>query len=466
MTGAAPQHNYYQLIVDDVYSKAKFDARSFNVHKRESIDSNEIVIFIHGFMGNGYGAWADFPQLMFYSNEGPPIDIGIFRYRTGIRAAATRSVNLDMAAERLSEALKELSITYKSIHFVVHSLGGIMADSAVKTFLDDCAHSNRQETSIGAMFFFASPRAGTSLAVPFLKQIVKEFQWLASFSPQTATLDKFFTANVQSEPIASVGGKRYLIPRYACVAEADGVVSLFSVIFGVPRARVYFLDKNHKHLVKPVPDDCPQVGWVCRELAAVRILRRQWMRELAHSKLCGDDPLAPTLLVTELWTGTAGTKWVEKYFRLRTDMSDHRVLVKDIAEVKSLDVPVNLLISVHDAARVLDVESGERQVLKEARERHAVDEQLTVGIAPVGECAATAREKMESWLLPDRPHKDFFIESAHDDNKLESLMRRWMGLASRPSSAPRRRESVPRFADRIIRMDDPIDFGRSRRDET
>ena len=458
----APTRGCFKDIPDDHFTPEPFDGHGFNIHRRSSVASSEVAIFIHGFRGEGYGTWGDppnnFAQMLFDADQQAPVDVGVFRYNTGFIAAITRDVHLDRAAARLAQAIQELSSIYKSIYFICHSLGGLVAESAVKIFLDDCAHSKRNDTSIAAMFFFASPRAGTGLAARLLAPLIREFSWLSRFSTQTTTLDKFFTTNVESEPVANPGNRPYLIPRYACVGEADGVVSEFSVVFGVSKNRIKYLDINHKHLVKPLPNDRPQVDWVCGNLSAVRGLRRQWMRERAHEVVCGDDPLAPALLVTELWTGTTGTRWEELYGELRDNVSSEFVRVKDVTEVEDLGAPVDLLISVHDAERIFRAQLAERNIFITARKRHAVDEQLTVGVAAVGNHAVTAKEEMERWLLPDRPQKRFFIESARDDNRLEHIMRRWMNIAFRPGLKSQRRDSLPTFANRISKIGPSIDL--------
>lgn len=400
--------------------------------------------------------------MLFHADQQPSVDIGIFRYNTGFIAAATRAVHLDRAAERLAQALRELSTIYESIYFICHSLGGLVAESAVKLYLDDRAHSQRSDTSIGAMFFFASPRAGTGLAAPVLSPVLREFSWLSRFSTQTTMLAKFFATNVESEPVANPGDRPYLIPRYACVGEADRVVSEFSVVFGVSSRRIKYLDRDHKYLVKPFLNNRPQVDWVCDKLSAVRGLRRQWMRERAHQAVCGDDPLAPALLVTELWTGTTGTRWEELYGKLRNNFPSQVVQVKDVTEVEDLGAPVNLLISLHDAERVFSAESAERKILADARHRRALDEQLTVGVAPVGKRAATAKRKMESWVHSDRPQKRFFIEAANDDDRLVHFMRQWINIALGPSLSSQRKDSRPTLADRIgtLGSSNDLDFGK------
>lgn len=124
--GPAPTRRCFKDTPDDLFTPQPFDGHGFSIHRRRSIESSEVAIFIHGFRGEGYATWGDSPnnfgRMLFYADERAPLDIGMFRYSTGMVAAATRARHLDRAAERLAQAIQELSTIYKSIYFISHSL--------------------------------------------------------------------------------------------------------------------------------------------------------------------------------------------------------------------------------------------------------------------------------------------------------------------------------------------------------
>lgn len=433
----ASLNHYFQEFTQDSFSTFDFNESGLNLHRHPNRSRREIAVFIHGFNGTGYKTWREFPRYLFDGTaDGTSIDVGIFRYNTGFLAAAKRNVNLSLTAERLAAALREITSTYDSIYLICHSLGGLVAQAAVEIFLDD--HTYREKsfsTNIAGLFFFGSPRAGTRFAPQTLNRLLREFRWLGEFSERVTSTEKFFTNNVESAAVANPGSKPFLIPRYVCMGNGDAVVEEFSTTYGIPKDRIFYPDLDHGEIAKPTTNDAPQLIWLCRERRRIEELRGQWLLERAYAaKQSVQDTEFQALFVTELWTELEGSTWEELYNDARQTVSREyshhpgKVLIRDKRELVDTAARVDLLISIHNAERVIGMPDLERPVLAEAQRRHQNESSLTVAISPVGDRTEEASKLLESWLVPHRPYQRFYIETAADSGSLQKLLRRWLKL--------------------------------------
>lgn len=459
-------------IKQEHFKQVDFDGTGMNVHRHPRRTERQLAVFVHGFNGKGYRTWEAFPRLLFDGKPGrsdTSMDVAVFRYSTGFWAAINRSVNLDVTVERLRASLAELVDDYSEVFFFCHSLGGLVGQSAVAQYLTDQTMSTGEFNSkIAAVFLFGSPRAGTRLAPAAANRIFAEFSYLSRFSNKATETEKFFTNYVETEPVASPGKKRFLIPRYVCMGNRDAVAEEFSVTFGVPRPRIFYPDLNHRKITKPLSADSPQVRWAVKEIEVVRNLRASWVREQLFNETRGAGvALEGAHYVTELWTGSTGTEWDLLFSEVREEFSRHkRAVGKNVTIHDRRDIPdvahhVDLLVSLHNAENSLERGEIEKPVLEEALRRHEMSREITVGISPCGERAEAAAHEMENWLAPHRPFQRFYIEPAADKAALKRTLLNWLSTIVRDGGTATRTLSGPRLRDFI----DPTEWPRRRGDE-
>jgi hypothetical protein len=439
-----------------------FDELHFNAHSRSGGKTKSIAIFVHGFMGGGYKTWQNFPKLMFDGGLHEPMDVAIFDYDSGVRTVFTRRSNLEVDAQRLVSGIRELADHYSSLYFVCHSLGGILAENAVMKHLNDLSHAGGKASSgkIAGMFVFASPRAGTgwAWANPVAFWLVREFRWLRRFSDKTAEIEEFFTDHVQSRAVADKLGLPYLIPRFACLGSRDRIVNRFSAGFNIPTLQKEFLPGNHRSIAKPENENSPQVVWLKSEIHAVNALRKQLALQLAHQHAAQAGTASDDReIITELWHDTADADCTLTYNELLRVAIFHGVPVRDYTEAGVGQSRVDLLVSVHDANRVINDEAREHPRVEQARARYENSGRLTVGIAPVGEKSKLASDKIDGWLAPNRPTNHFFVEGANGQDGLQDLTWLWLQSIVGRRNPYQRQESFRTMADRIVGLDTGIE---------
>lgn len=458
LSGNSGSSIYYHWSNQEHFLEFDFeDASGMNLHRHPHRSERTLVIFVHGFNGKGYGTWAEFPRLLFEDSHGFAADVAVFRYSTGYLAAVPfkRTVNLNATIRRLQRAINELAPHYSSIYLFCHSLGGIVGQIAVEQYLKNyLLDLHELNTKIAALFFFGSPRAGTRLAPAFLNGVFREFEYLTRFSDHLTDTELFYNSYVEMEPIASLGKKKFLIPRYVCAGSRDAVVEGFTATYGVPLDRIYDSDLNHKRMVKPMSDGAKQFVWALGKLQEVVTLRRSWMRERAFAlEHANDASVHEVHYITELWPGTDGTEWALMFREVRRELSNlktvtgQQVKIHDKEDLPGQSYPADLLISLHSAEGALQHKDTERAIVLEARRRHESVDEPTVGISPIGDLADAAKNEMESWLAPHRPFGQFFIEPAKDGEALKQLLYDWLKLIVGGGGSDRRKQQIAKPMD-------------------
>jgi pimeloyl-ACP methyl ester carboxylesterase len=439
-----------------------FDELHFNAHSRGSGKTKSVAIFVHGFMGSGYETWQNFPKLLFDGGSHEQMDVAIFDYDSGVRTVFTRRSNLEVDAQRLVSGIRELAQHYSSLFFVCHSLGGILAENAIMKHLNYLSHAgdNSSSSKIAGLFVFASPRAGTgwAWANPVALWLVREFRWLRRFSDKTAEIEEFFTNHVQSRAVADKLGLSYLIPRFACLGSRDRIVNRFSAGFNIPTLQKQFLPGNHRSIAKPQNENSPQVVWLKSKIHAVNALRKQLALQLAHESSTTAVPASDDReIITELWHDTADADCTLTYNELLRVSNFHGIPVRDYTVAGVGQSRVDLLVSVHNANRVINDEGREHPRVEKARVRYENSGRLTVGIAPVGQEAELARDKIDGWLAPNRPTKHFFVEGANGQESLQDLTWLWLQSIVGRRNPYQRQENFRTMADRIIGLNTGIE---------
>jgi pimeloyl-ACP methyl ester carboxylesterase len=443
--------------------QANFAARVFtssrmNLHTHNGRRSRHLVVFVHGFMGNGYETWKAFPAFLF---DGYSLDVALFDYPTFVPRIVKR-VRIGFCIEMLADRIRELENSYDEIYLIGHSLGGIVVEGAVRSYLQHRANTGNytQITPIAAVMLIASPIAGSGWALPILRRMIAEGSWLRRGSPQTRKITDYFRRYINNRSTASIEPGYVLLPCYSSVVGGDWFVNTFSAGFNIPdlqriklipEVQTWAPFKSHIAIAKPATRDDPQVKWVYSTILEVNEIRTQWRRERAQAEVGSNikpSPLAP-IIVTEFSSGPDGTHWSQLYNEVRRSVGTADLEVYDHREVPGANV--DLLMTASDAEAVLVPESREMSRVMEARARRKANYKLTVGISPVGERCDDAKRQVVEWLNVDEWLSSVYVEGAVDNNALRALIARWLLLVI--GRDPRRGVSSSSRIEREIRTD-------------
>jgi pimeloyl-ACP methyl ester carboxylesterase len=412
----------------------KFGVRGINTHTHAGGKADTIVVFVHGFHGHGYKTWRGLPGAVFHCDQADKCDVAVYHYKTGVGAISHRGADLNFHIEQFAGILRDMSGEYKQIFVVAHSLGGLVSSSAIRSFLQDSDAdlSSTALSPVAALILFASPRAGSRLARPFLSPLIREFKWLRIFSPYALEIEKFFESKVEGVAIADPGRRRYIIPRYACIGSEDRVVDIFSATFGIPKQQILPLNGDHSSIVKPVEGDPTQLYWLARIISDVKSVRLQYLRDYRQRSM--PPPDRPSIkvdspaVIAELWTDTDATsfEWKQLYDEVRSEAAVPGVEVLD--RRRGFDSSeVDILISLHAVEAITSSHSVENQVrVQKVRERHSGSSRLQVGIAVVGENYPDAELAIRSWVEPTEPSSSLYVRSASNSDELREILYRWI----------------------------------------
>lgn len=130
-------------------------ARADLTFVRTDKKSTELVVFVHGLDGNSRDTWTNanrtyFPGMLANDREMTKFDVAVFDY-----PSLCANVSISEAANTLREDMKPFEKRYDAIHFVAHSMGGLV----VRQFM----LRNHKTFKIGTMQLFATPNFGDSL---------------------------------------------------------------------------------------------------------------------------------------------------------------------------------------------------------------------------------------------------------------------------------------------------------------
>lgn len=394
-------------------------------------------MFVHGLGGGGYATWQEMPQMMFEGIHGSPVDVAIFDYRSGLRSWKRGGANLSAPISRLKSALQDLSDEYKyeSIYIAAHSLGGIIAESAIQKLFHGLNKS--PVTSLAAVILFASPRAGSGWA-DF--RAFRETRWLKRFSDHVTDAEEHFSSHIEGRASPAADLSRFFLPHYACVASDDLFVSRFSAEVGIPSSQCLPLEGSHTSVVKPNREDYPQVRWLHRIIKDVTTLRAY-----ARTRLAQAGRSSSTVIVSELRAGVHGTDWEEIYNEVRKELSTDSISVED--KQSHPDGPVDILITVRPAEVVFQENSpAQAPILRVYAEYIGRKGGLFVGICTVGESWKSASDLITQWL-PGDLERGFYVTGATNDAGVYTVITKWIRAAIQRNSLMQSGSRIDRVLD-------------------
>lgn len=415
----------------DEFRKTPFGKHhSLNLHAHTSRKSKAVAVFVHGLNGSGYGTWKNWPKLIF---EDPdfPLDVALYYYPSLFRAVRhlQRGADIDVQAEQLAEHLEKLSRKYSEVYIVAHSLGGLVAEEAVSLYLQrllvqDGTHP--AATPIAAIFLMASPRSGSGKAL-FPIWFFRDVYRLRHLSKEHARTSSFFSSNVQVQALASTGGYRFLLPRYAGIATLDIAVSSASASGSIPEEQRQRFKANHFSVVKPSNRDDPQHVWLLQSIKEVQEIRTQWARDEKHKNLNDVREFeSPPFIVTKMRGEYRRSDWDTLYTEVRQSSSRPYADVIDHEELKP-GTKIDLLITINESANVLAGMAASRRVVDRAIADFETGRIATAGICPIGAGHLDAETEIRKWLS-QTTETQFYVEGSADMEELRERLTQWIDV--------------------------------------
>ena len=154
----------------------------------------------------------------------------------------TTFVSIDVAITKLCSVVKNIP-TSKSITFIAHSMGGIIACKTIYEL---------QLENVEKCVFIATPFAGSKIAdfgdrIPFYSRVLKPNSDLKVSDKYIEICNKV----VAKFPVGLIAGNRYsrlnLLARLCLREEHDGLVEVESV-FAINSSDRIILNKNHSEI--------------------------------------------------------------------------------------------------------------------------------------------------------------------------------------------------------------------------
>jgi pimeloyl-ACP methyl ester carboxylesterase len=401
----------------------RFDAGRFNLHQHVTQGGPRppLVVLVHGLGGRGYESWGHLPYHLCSGIGGPPLDVAVYDYRSGLRRVGHRSGGFGFWVDQLAGHVRQVEAQYSNIVLVGHSLGGLLIEAVAVDFLRVRAMQDRGgPSSLAALIFVASPRAGSGWAVPLFRPVLREIAVLRRLSPHSADMDAFFATSVERLNVAVAAPGREILPMYAAVGGSDRLVGRFSAAFSVPTTQRLHLDAGHGS----IKNDPHIVRWLHRVISERLEVRAQAARERRHAAhhVATTMPDPRPVVVTSIVSDPSGLRWEELYSKVCRDATTTTVTVQDVREVPGAEV--DLLIAVHDADLIVAANPAVRDSVRRVRAERDRHGAMLVGICPVGAEFRKAEATLHQWLAAGPMTTSVYVEGAADTVGLRGVLAR------------------------------------------
>lgn len=433
-----------KVIEQTVFSPVTFNSSCCNLHKHSSGQRSQVIAFVHGLGGSGYGTWEDFPRFLF---DGDNFDVATFNFQGLFRGQGESTM-----VHEIVSSLWELDERYESIYLIGHSHGGLLVEAAAADYLTTYLARGNQVTPLAAMVLLAVPRAGTGWVPKWLPLPPGKLRMLKRDDAIQERLDEFISSSVQSETTADVPAGRVLCPIYVCAAGRDRWVSQFSSTFGISGRQRIHLALSHRELAKPSIEEREVVDWLVKLARDVNETRQQWHREEKGRGeiLASLPPEASPTVVTEFWGHSDCAEWEAAYNQARNEVSTPELVALDRRDMKQ-GTPVDLLITVSKAVEIIGSPAQARSAVNSAHNKRMENEKLTVGLSSVGCEFEEAARNIRQWLGQLQDTTSVYVQGVADTSALYIVMLQWLQLVIERD--PRR---VVRLSpERLLEMERP-----------
>ncbi|WP_338767901.1 alpha/beta hydrolase [Nocardia vulneris] len=424
--------------LQDVFTPFDFRNAKLNLHQQRGRRSTSVLVFVHGFMGQGYNTFQDFPKYLFESShpEGRA-DIAIYDYFSGHRQFLLGRASLDKVAANLAESFHQLSRQYGDIYIVAHSMGGLITLDAIRKYLQDYDPKPGLLKPIAGVILFDSPLEGSIWSVRLLGLLVREFKILSCGAKLQRDLRNYFNSNVDVNDGPNAGNTHYSIPLFAAWAERGiKVVSTASATAGIPQLQQRCIAANHSGCVKPKSSSHRPVKVVMEAVGTISrnraIRRKTWSEGNHQAKSEGRangviGPKPRNVLVVELYLDPDAFGWKMAYDEVLRSVSETYPEIRaiDAAEAESGWYP-DLLLSIHKSVKIASGDEAAARVVKRVRERYE-DLDVPTRLVSVGNCNDDAIPRITALagleMSGVRPRRQLImIASASDDAELRQRL--------------------------------------------
>ena len=237
--------------------------------------ATKLIVFVHGVFGSGTSTWGDgttyWPKMVTGDPRFQDHDVYVFNYPT---YRLERSSNVHEIAGQELQRLRDLEVfhTYEHIHFIVHSMGGLVTKSMLTRLAHgrDAQHLRR----VRSVTFLSTPAQGAGVA---------EIGSLISVNPQLANMapahDNAFLQSLEDQWTGLLDARdlrRERFPRVHCAYETEPYkTQLLSTILIVPRERaasrsdteLQALPFDHHGIAAPTSVDKDPYAWTMARVA-------------------------------------------------------------------------------------------------------------------------------------------------------------------------------------------------------
>ncbi|MDQ8041048.1 alpha/beta hydrolase [Cellulosimicrobium sp. XJ-DQ-B-000] len=354
-------------------STRRFNSSRTNLHTREDASPQTAFVLVHGLNSAGYRAWGSLPEQLFDRPPAECADIAVYDYANGLRALGRRSDGLDQWAAMLDQTLESLAANYESIYIIAHSMGGLVAQQAARTFLE--RNSEEVRRRLAAICYIATPFGGSALSVLLKLAFEKEEAVLRRNSRRIAENGDFFRDLVEVRNLPETS-RKYLLPTYAVVGNRDRIVSTVSASFGAPSGQRHYLDFGHVAAPKANEPDSEVVQYIeriIRDREEARLTERRTKLAQRPSRV---RSFRENIYITDFETNLPDAyDWHEAYLEaISSAAATGNVDVRDRIHVAA-DASVDLAVIATrvDANEPLLLETVTKSIVSGVRDRSILE---------------------------------------------------------------------------------------------
>ncbi|MBM7780840.1 alpha/beta fold hydrolase [Arthrobacter tumbae] len=371
-----------QFFKADEFATREFATESLHVYSaRENSFASQVVVFIHGFGGSGYGTWRDIPLNLLEHLSGD-FDIALFDYASGMRRKFDDSPSVESIIEQLTEELEALR--HESIFLIGHSMGGIIAMGAIReAFLRNYTSGSPLLDRVRCLFTLASPLAGTKW-IPFAVIPIRESGALSIHSELQRANSKFFADHVCVD-LAPSATRPLWIPHFAAKASGDRVVDRYSSTGQIASERSKTFRGSHSNFLR----GRNLSDWVATKVLEVGHIWNTVKRAVPQQKR----------LRASFEGHPSHGEWVDSYQGALEDFAAAEEVPVDDMTGQTMDLAVELRVRV---LRCEDVASGDSQSkLRSDLSLHERKVVRAIGVSVFGTTPSEAVHEV-AFLLGDR----------------------------------------------------------------
>ncbi|MFE5341829.1 alpha/beta hydrolase [Isoptericola sp. NPDC056578] len=422
-----------------------------NLHAHAGMEAKTLIILLHGLGGHAYRTWGNLPGYLFDRMD-PVTDIAVYDYRSGLRLLWGSRGNYDHWVPQFVEHFRELAKSYEAIFLVGHSQGGKIAEDAARILLQSInlsgpnqpATANRENQSLAALIFLASPRAGATLVSGLTAHLLPTLEPLRLFGPRSVETEEFYSSHVERQNTAH-SHRTHILPAYAAIAGGDQFVSTFSAAHGIPSSQRKHLSTTHTKIAKPSHSQSELVQWICQIVSDVVSVRAQRTRDIQHTA-----PVAPLnnrtpegIVIAELQSDPSGSDYGTIFLEECAAASNDDIEIVNGDELDSDRIDV--LLAAHDAERFLSRHHAAKQSVDNAHAKRLSGAANWAAIYPVGPRSNEAGAIIEDWLASKEHAPMLFVKAVASVDEFREDLARALAVAVTRKSAARR--------NRVVNMD-------------